>query len=95
MPASTFYRWNQLGLPAMPMHRYPVSVVYDNPTGRLIRNGGVGAVGGLRVPDRAGSGARSFDPSDCRYRADLRATLRLEGGGEMDMSGMDPISERE
>ncbi len=90
MPVSTFYKWNRLGLHVVPRHRYRVSVVYDNPTGHLIRNGGMGAIGGLLVPDR---GVRwpIVDSGDSLYQKDLRATLRIEGGGDMDMSGMGPV----
>ena len=88
MPVSMFFNWHRLGLRVEPTHRYRVTVAYDNPTGRLIRNGGMGAVGGVLVPDRGARWPR-VDPSDPVYRTDLRATLRVEAGAHSDMMDMD------
>jgi len=88
MPVSTFFNWHRLGLHVEPTHCYRVTVTYDNPTGRLIRNGGMGAVGGVLVPDRGVRWPR-VDPADSLYRTDLRATLRLDAGTQSDMMDMD------
>jgi len=88
MPVSTFFNWHRLGLHVVPTHRYRVTVAYDNPTGRLIKDGGMGAVGGLLVPDRGVPWPR-VDPTDSLYQHDLRATLRLGASARADMMDMD------
>jgi hypothetical protein len=37
----------RLGLPLRRDHTYRITAVYDNPTGETIRNGGMGAIGGM------------------------------------------------
>jgi hypothetical protein len=69
-----FYRWNRLGVHITPEHRYRVTVTYDNPTGRVIPDGGMGAVAGLFIPDR-GTTWPAVDPADPDYRQDLHDTL--------------------
>lgn len=80
-----------LGRVIEPRHRYRLTAVYDNPTGRVIPHGGMAKIGGLVVP---ASGARwpSVDASDSLYRADLRRLLRFQCGfagpeGELEMMG--------
>src|SRR5207237_394651 len=51
-PLARFYKWYRLGLHVVSTHRYRVTAIYDNPTGHVIRDGGMGAVAGLFVPDR-------------------------------------------
>jgi len=81
-PLARFYAWYRLGLHVVSTHRYRLTVVYDNPTGRAIRDGGMGAVAGLFVPDH---GARwpQVDTTDTLYQQDLAATMRSGGGDVM------------
>jgi hypothetical protein len=52
VPMGKFYGLTRIGLRITPEHRYRVRVVYDNPTGKTIPDGGMGVVGGLFIPDR-------------------------------------------
>ena len=84
LPPVRFYRWYRLGIHIESTHRYRVTVTYDNPTGRAIPDGGMGAVAGLFVPD---GGARwpGVDTTDVSYRQDLHDSFwELP----MDMMGM-------
>lgn len=65
-----FYRWYRLGIHITATHRYRVTVSYDNPTGQIIPNGGMGAVAGLFVPD-GGAAWPAVDTTDVSYRQDL------------------------
>ena len=49
--------------------------MYENRTGRFIRDGGMGAVAGLFVPDR-GEEWPAVDTRDTLYQQDLAATIR-------------------
>jgi hypothetical protein len=79
-PLARFYNWHRLGIHITPAHRYRLTAVYENPTGRLIRDGGMGAVAGLFVPDR-GAAWPAVDPADTLYQRDLAATLRAGSPG--------------
>jgi hypothetical protein len=59
----------RLGIPVHPDHTYRLSVVYENPTGEVIPDGGMGALGGIFAPSR---GARwpAVDPTDAEYIKD-------------------------
>jgi len=83
-PFARFYNWRRLGLHIVPSHRYRLTAVYENPTSRLIKDGGMGAVGGLFVPDQ-GAVLPAVDTTDSLYRADLVATIRSGGGDGMPM----------
>jgi hypothetical protein len=85
LPPARFYRWNRVGVHITPEHRYRVTVVYENPTGRLIKDGGMGAVAGLFVPDR-GTTWPVVDPADPAYHQDLYDTL-YPAMGAMKMTG--------
>jgi len=85
LPVTRFYRWYRFGIHITPTHRYRVSVVYDNPTGHPIPNGGMGAVAGLFMPDR-GATWPPLDPNDPDYRRDLLDTLH-PAEEMMDMPG--------
>jgi hypothetical protein len=54
--------------------------VYDNPTGHVLRDGGMGLVGGLFVPDRR-TRWPGVDRSDTLYQRDLMETLRMDPSG--------------
>ncbi len=81
-PLARFYNWRRLGVHVTPEHRYRLTAVYENPTGRPIRDGGMGAVAGLFVPDR-GATWPAVDPTDTLYQQDQEATLRSGGAEEM------------
>jgi hypothetical protein len=80
-PLARFYNWRGLGVHVVPAHRYRLTAAYENRTGRSIRDGGMGAVAGLFVPDR-GQEWPAVDPQDTLYQKDLAATMR---SGSADM----------
>jgi hypothetical protein len=82
-PLARFYSWRRLGVHVVPAHRYRLTAVYENPTGRVIRDGGMGAVAGLFVPDR-GAEWPGVDLQDTLYKRDLAATIL---SGRPDMMG--------
>ena len=82
LPFGRFYRFYRLGKRIRPDHRYRVTVFYDNPTGRIIVDGGMGAVAGAFVPDRGASWPQ-VDLADPTYRMDLFNTLANMGLGTM------------
>ena len=84
-PLARFYNWRRLGIHVTPPHRYRLTAVYENPTGRLITDGGMGAVAGLFVPDR-GTTWPAVDMADTLYQQDQAATFR--SGGAQDMADM-------
>jgi len=71
VPVGKLYSLKGLGMRITPSHRYRVHVVYENPTGHAIPNGGMGVVGGLFMPDRKAIWPAT-DPSDSLYQKDLR-----------------------
>ena len=71
VPLGKMYRLTRLGLHITPDHRYRVRVVYDNPTGHTILNGGMGVVGGLFMPDKKTTWPQTV-ASDSLYQKDLR-----------------------
>jgi hypothetical protein len=88
MPVARFYRWYRIGVRIHPSHRYRVTVVYDNPTGRVLPLGGMGAVAGLFVP---AGGARwpQVDPADTVYQRGLSIELHKSGSSMADMMMME------
>jgi len=70
-----------LGRVIEPAHRYRLTAVYDNPTGRTIPRGGMAKIGGLVVPAH-GAHWPSVDTRDSLYRQDLRRLLRYQCGFE-------------
>jgi len=91
VPTCMLYNWHRLGVHIVPAHRYRVTAVYDNPTGHVISDGGMGLVAGLFVPDR-GTHWPAVDTSDTLYQQDLRATLQMDEGGARAMMLMDHMS---
>jgi hypothetical protein len=84
LPLVRLYRWYRLGVHITPTHTYRVSVVYENPTGRTIPDGGMGALAGLFVPDR-GTRWPEVDPGDTLYQHDLHDTFWTPSAGDMPM----------
>jgi hypothetical protein len=89
VPLGKMYRLTRLGLHITPDHRYRVRVVYDNPTGHTIPNGGMGVTGGLFLPDKKPTWPRA-EASDSLYQKDLRHFLGPvdKGAVTMPMSQM-------
>ena len=71
VPIGKFYSLTSIGLRISPAHRYRVRVVYENPTGKTLPEGGMGVVGGLFIPDRDAVWPGT-DPGDSLYQKDLR-----------------------
>ena len=68
-----------------PSHRYRITVTYDNPTGHVIPEGGMGSVAGLFIPDR-GAQWPPVNTTDPVYQQDL---VELFGTGtDSGMAGM-------
>ena len=78
MPVGKLYGLTHIGAHIVPEHRYRVRVVYDNPTGKKLPEGGMGVVGGLFVPD-GDVPWPTINPNDPLYQEDLRHFLRLHG----------------
>jgi hypothetical protein len=87
VPVERLYGWTRLGVHIVPAHRYRVTVYYDNPTSKVIPDGGMGVVGGLFVPD-GGVVWPATDVHDSLYQQDLRHAMRLGGGHDMMMMSM-------
>ena len=75
MPLKKFLR--KLGEPLDPSHVYRLTAVYDNPTGKTIPDGGMGALGGVMVP-RGISRWPLVSRDNAEYLLDLRVTYRLD-----------------
>ncbi len=80
MPVGRFYNWRRLGVHITPSHRYRITVAYDNPTGHLIVRGGMGAVGGLFVPEHGAPWPMAVDTTNAIYRQDLEDELTDDMG---------------
>ncbi len=78
MPIGKLYGLTHIGTHIVPEHRYRVRVVYDNPTGKVLPEGGMGVVAGLFVPD-GDAPWPAINPNDSLYQQDLRHFLRLHG----------------
>jgi hypothetical protein len=82
MPTKTFIR----GATLRPDHVYRLTAMYDNPTGRTIPGGGMGAAGGAVIPgDSAWPGVNRADPE---FRLDLQANSTDPAAHAHDMRGM-------
>src|SRR6266550_2372348 len=71
VPLGKLYGLTGIGLRITPAHRYRVRVMYDNPTGHPIPDGGMGVVGGLFMPDRKAVWPAT-NQTDSLYQQDLR-----------------------
>lgn len=71
VPMGKLFSLTRIGLPITPSHRYRVRVIYDNPTGHAIPDGGMGVVGGLFRPDPKAVWP-STNPQAALYQQDLR-----------------------
>ena len=73
MPTSMFI--HRLGIRVRPDHVYRLTAVYENPTGRVIPDGAMGALGGVFLPDR-GADWPAVDRGDAEYQRDVAVTYR-------------------
>ncbi len=89
VPVGRLYRWNRLGARVRPDHRYRVTVEYDNPSDGVVRQGGMGVIGGLIVPANADAWPAA-DVTDTLYLQDLRHYLRLAPDTPVPMAGAAP-----
>jgi len=78
IPIGKLYGLTHIGAHIVPEHRYRVRVVYDNPTGKVLPQGGMGVVAGLFVPD-GDVPWPTIDPNESLFQEDLRHFLRLHG----------------
>jgi hypothetical protein len=76
MPSKRFLA--TLGVPVHPDHLYRLTAVYDNPTGRTVVAGGMGALGGMILPSRRAAWPPP-NQTDPEYERDVRVTWRLDG----------------
>ncbi|HXB26614.1 MAG TPA: hypothetical protein VNV25_17900 [Gemmatimonadaceae bacterium] len=81
MPTTWFHSWHSVGIHIEPTHRYRISATYENPTGHLLPDGGMGAIGGLFVPDR-GTHWPAVDSTNAVYRQDLYDVVVSVGSGQ-------------
>jgi hypothetical protein len=81
MPITWFHTWHGAGVHVVPTHRYRITATYDNPTTRTLPDGGMGAIGGLFVPDR-GVPWPAVDTADAVYRQDLYDVVVSVGPGQ-------------
>jgi hypothetical protein len=82
MPQSKL--WWRLGIPVKEGHVYRLVSVYQNDTGVVLPAGGMGALGGVLVPER-GAEWPAADPSHPDYQKDI--AIRFEGRDRAPMMG--------
>ncbi len=78
IPVGRLYGWTRLGVHVVPDHLYRVAVSYENPTGRVLPDAGMGVIGGLFIPDR-GVAWPAADRGDSLYQRDYAHYMRLTG----------------
>jgi hypothetical protein len=83
MPTHTFLR----GPVVRPDHLYRLTAVYDNPTGRTIPGGGMGAAGGALIPTDPAHWP-AVDRASPEYLLDIRANSTDPAAHAGDMHGM-------
>ncbi len=66
----------RLGLPVDTSHVYRLTAIYDNPTGHVIPDGGMGTLGGVFLPSSSATWP-PVDPRNAEYQLDRKLTLRL------------------
>jgi hypothetical protein len=74
-----FYVW-RLGIPLRADHTYRLTAIYDNPTGETLVGGGMGALGGVLVPDGAQPWP-SVNRAHPEYLLDLKTMHEGSHGG--------------
>jgi hypothetical protein len=76
----------KLGLQIHSDRTYRLVVSYDNPTGAEIPGGGMGALGGIMVPDGDAQWP-AIDPRDPDYMKDVAITMRQDEASRADAAG--------
>ena len=64
------FGFHEEGLPLLPNHRYRVVAQYDNPTGHVVRQGGMASMAGAFVPDDVRQWPL-LDPLDANVKRDI------------------------
>jgi len=90
IPTHSF--WWRLGLPIRPDHTYRLTAVYDNPTGKAIPDGAMGALGGVFLPDNVAAWP-AVDRTSAEYQRDVQVTYETGMGDMNDMQGMHDMSD--
>jgi len=85
IPNTTF--WWRLGVSLSPDHTYRVTAVYENPTGRTIPLGAMGAVAGVFLPDDMDRWPK-VDRTSPEYQRDVQVTYDTGMGDMKDMHDM-------
>jgi hypothetical protein len=81
-PIPTESYWWRFGVPVHVDHTYRATAVYDNPTGKPIPDGAMGAMGGVFLPDDMRRWP-AVDRSSPEYQKDVQVTYDT-GMGDMD-----------
>ena len=87
MPTKTFLT----GVAVRPDHVYRLTAFYDNPTGRTIPGGGMGAAGGAVIPSNSAAWP-AVDRTNAEFRLDLRANSTDPASHAAGMPGMPGMS---
>lgn len=82
--------WWKGGIKLTPDHTYRLEVIYENPTGQTIADGGMGVLGGVFKP--AGPWP-VLDPDDPRYQANLESTRNTADRRAAGMAGHEGASD--
>lgn len=78
MPKKYFiWRW---GIPLKAGHTYRLTAIYDNPTGKSLPGGGMGALGGVLIPDDPARWP-GVDREHPEYQYDVKFTYEGSHGG--------------
>lgn len=84
VPVGKLYSWNRIGARITKQHVYRVTVEYDNPTGQVIPEGGMGVIGGLFAPDHPEQWPLATR-TDSLYAKDMGHYLQLWRGRTDDL----------
>lgn len=90
MPIAWLYSWHGVGIHISPTHRYRITATYENPTGHLLPDGGMGAVAGVFLPDR-GVQWPVVDTTNAVYQQDLYDVVVSVGPGQAMVMGAGPM----
>jgi len=72
------------GIPLHPDHVYRLTAEYDNPTGKVLKDGGMGAFGGVVIP-ASDDDWPEVARQDSAYLHDVRVTTGPDAGYQMQM----------
>lgn len=74
-----YFLW-RLGIPLRADHTYRLTAIYENPTGKILVGGGMGALGGVLVPSDAQNWP-AVNRHDPEYQYDVKFTYEGSHGG--------------